>query len=129
MLHGSLRTILVPLDGSELAERALGPARQLAAARGAALLLLQVVPARPPEDRAVQAALLEGAERYLAGVADQLRGHGTTVLVETCAGDPTRIVEQARLWRSDIVVMSTHGRGGLDRLVHGSIAGAVLHIS
>src|SRR5438874_186508 len=112
------RAILVPLDGSELAERALGPARQLAVATGATLLLVRVVP-----DGGLGAAdglsdAIEDAQRYLAGLASHLRvavGRETApvVLTQACAGDPAdRIVREAELWRTELVVMSTHGRGG-----------------
>src|SRR5262244_3832698 len=114
MLHGSLRTILVPLDGSELAERALGPARQLAAARRAAVLLLQVTPHRDPLEQLSEAAQLEAAHRYLSAVGDRLRAQGVTVLVEACVGRPAeQIAQQAADLHSDLILMSTHGRGGL----------------
>ncbi len=130
MAPGRMHTLLVPLDGSELAERALGPARQLAAARRASVLLLQVVPHREPREQPGEAAQLEAAHHYLSGVADRLRGQGVTVLVEACAGRPAeQIAEQAEQWRSELIVMSTHGRGGLGRLVHGSTAAAVVRNS
>jgi nucleotide-binding universal stress UspA family protein len=128
------RTILVPLDGSALSERALGPARQLAAAFGARgggehgmLVLIRVVPARAPEERALQAAEVEAAERYLCIVADRLRERGESVLVEALAGDAAEsILAQATLWHAELVVMATHGRGGVGRLLHGSVADAVV---
>jgi nucleotide-binding universal stress UspA family protein len=128
------RTILVPLDGSALAERALGPARQLAAAfaarRGAqhaGLILVRVVPERAPEERALQAAEIEAAERYLCMVADRLRERGESVLVEAVAGAAAEaILAQTTLWRAEVVVMGTHGRGGVGRLLHGSVADAVV---
>jgi nucleotide-binding universal stress UspA family protein len=128
------RTILVPLDGSELAERALGPARRLAAAvtardggQHAALVLIRVVPERAPEERALQAAEIEAAERYLCMVADRLRERGELVLVEAVAGAAAEaILVQATLWRAELVVMATHGRGGVGRLLHGSVADAVV---
>jgi Universal stress protein family len=67
------RAILVPLDGSELAERALGPARQLAVATGAPLLLVRVVPDRGVGEMAGASADFERARRYLAGLASYLR--------------------------------------------------------
>lgn len=128
------RTILVPLDGSALAERALGPARQLAAAfaarsggQHAALVLIRVVPERLPEERALQAAETEAAERYLCMVADRLRDRGESVLVEAVAGAAAEaILAQTTLWRAELVVMATHGRGGVGRLLHGSVADAVV---
>ena len=129
------RAILVPLDGSELAERALGPARQLAVATGATLLLVQVV---PEHDRGAVTGLsdeIEEAQRYLAGLACRLRAPGggesaPTILTQACSGDPAaRIVREAEQWHTELIVMSTHGRGGLGRLVRGSVADAVLRAS
>jgi nucleotide-binding universal stress UspA family protein len=125
------RAILVPLDGSELAERALGPARQLAVATGATLLLVRVV----PDPMAGLSDEIEDAQRYLAGLAIHLRAPAgaevaPVVLTQACAGNPAeRIVREAELWRTDLIVMSAHGRGGLGRLVHGSVADAVLRAS
>src|SRR2546427_9932696 len=119
--------ILVPLDGSERAERALGPARQLAVAAGATLLLVRVVPDRELGAVAGLSDQIEDAQRYLAGLASHLRGPvgraaAPVILTQACTGDPAeRIVGEAELWRTDLVVMATHGRGGLGRLVHGSV--------
>ena len=126
----AMKTILVPLDGSELAARALGPARELAAARGASVLLLEVTPLHDPAAHASQAAEMERAGRYLAGVADQLRADGATVLVEVCPGRPAeQIAEQAALWASELIVMSSHGRSRLGALVHGSVADEVVRLA
>ena len=129
------RAILVPLDGSELAERALGPARQLAVAAGATLLLVRVVPDRELGAAGGPSDEVEEAQRYLASLASRLRAPvgreaAPVILTQACAGDPAeRIVREAELWRTDLVVMATHGRGGLGRLVHGSVADAVLRAS
>jgi nucleotide-binding universal stress UspA family protein len=128
------RTILVPLDGSALAERALSPGRQLAAAfaahrggQAAPLVLVRIVPERAPEERALQAAETEAAERYLCMVADRLRERGDSVLVEAVASAAADgILAQTTLWRAELVVMATHGRGGLGRWLHGSVADAVV---
>jgi nucleotide-binding universal stress UspA family protein len=121
------RAILVPLDGSELAERALGPARQLARSIGAALVLVRVAPKRAPEERVLQAGEIEAAERYLFVVADRLRETGAIVLAEAVAGEPAEaILGLATLWRAELIALATHGRGGLGRLIHGSVADAVI---
>ena len=121
------RAIVVPLDGSALAERALGPAHQLARATGAGLVLVRVVPARAPAERALQAAEIEAADRYLYIVADRLREKGAIALAEAVAGEPAEaILAQATLWRAELIAIATHGRGGLGRLLHGSVADAVV---
>jgi nucleotide-binding universal stress UspA family protein len=129
------RAILVPLDGSMLAEGALIPARQLAHASGDTILLIRVVAHHDPDGHARLEQEIEEAQRYLANVASRVRARGpdrdrVAILTQCCAGDPAdRIVREAELWRTDMIVMSTHGRGGLGRLLHGSVASAVLHSS
>jgi len=68
-------TVLVPLDGSELAERALPYAVRLAADRGGRLVLLRAALARPPSGldwERQQLAVMEEATAYLAGVAEKV---------------------------------------------------------
>ena len=122
--------VLVPLDGSSLAEGALAPAIGFARA-GAKLVLLRAVEAHgtPFVDPAeAQVAVIEEGENYLAGVAARVRDAGATD-VETSVwyGPPVRaIVDAAAFRKPDLIVMSTHGRTGLGRLVLGSVAESVL---
>ena len=132
------KTILVSLDGSALAEQALAPAFSIAAKYGAAIVLLRVVPAerslpglqylavRPngaPADS--EQALIEEAQDYLAGVP--LPMPGVPVHTRVLVGAPPEIiVETAVEAAADLIVMSTHGRTGLMRLLYGSVAEAVL---
>jgi nucleotide-binding universal stress UspA family protein len=126
-----LNRILVPLDGSALAESALEQAAELAAQNGATLVLLRAAeahtfPGADPTEAQVQ--VVREAEEYLAAVADRLRRDGRSK-VETGVwyGSPAAaIVEAARLRRADLIVMSTHGRSGLGRLILGSVAESVL---
>lgn len=126
-----LDVILVPLDGSELAEAALPRAAELARESGAKLLLVRaaqahVFPGVDPTE--AQVHVVEEAEQYLAGVAARLRADGVAD-VETSVwyGPPAlSIVEAARLRRADLIVMTTHGRSGLGRLILGSVAESVL---
>ena len=122
--------VLVPLDGSVLAEGALAPAIGFARA-GAKLVLLRAVEAHgtPFVDPAeAQVAVIEEGENYLSGVAAGIRAAGVTD-VETSVwyGPPvTAIVDAATFRKADLIVMSTHGRSGLGRLVLGSVAESVL---
>lgn len=122
-------TILVPLDGSSLAECALPNAERLARAAGARMLLVRATTARgvPGGDPAeAQARAVRQAESYLAEIADQLGGPG---VVETAVfyGDPAEaILTEVNLRHADLVVMATHSRVGLDRLVYGSVAEAIM---
>jgi nucleotide-binding universal stress UspA family protein len=132
--HG-LRRILVPLDGSELAEAALPRVAALAQASGARVTLLQVVGPPTPELQPYEVAVLpeddealaEQARRYLAGAAARLSERGVGVESEVAFGWPAeRIGAAAAEHHADLIAMSTHGRGGLDRLIVGSVADRVL---
>ena len=124
--------ILVPLDGSPLAEMALPKALELLSDRpGATLILLRAaeattLPGIDPID--AQVAVVREAESYLAAVADRLREHGITRVVRSVwySGAAQAIVEAARLRRVHLIVMSTHGRSGLSRALRGSVAESVL---
>ena len=126
-----LSRILVPLDGSTLAEAALARAVDLAAPSGATLILMRAAEARTfPGADSTQAQIeaVREAEEYLAKVAERLRQQGHSK-VETGVwyGAPAAtIVEAARLRRVDLLVMSTHGRSGLGRLILGSVAESVM---
>lgn len=127
----NVRTILVPLDGSILAETALPEAIDVARQRGARLLLVRAAEAHVPvavDPTEAQVRVVQDAEAYLARVKARLAASGVTD-VETSVwyGSPAyAIVEAARLRRADLVVMTTHGRSGLGRLILGSVAESVL---
>ena len=124
------RTILVPLDGSILSERALPYARSLARANGARLVLLRAVePASIsesllPRDRDKAIA---DAEAYLAGLFPGPNDASpvTTLVSPGNAGE--LILEEVRSRDVDLIVMSTHGRSGLSRTIYGSVAERVCH--
>lgn len=125
-----IKTILVPLDGSALAERVLPYAEALAQPLGARLLLLRAAwpGGRGNEEWVKARARLEGeAEVYLFGVSSRLAEKGLTAEAVVSFDDPaTGITEQIRQSGADLVVMATHGRSGLGRWVYGSVAEAVL---
>jgi len=123
--------ILVPLDGSSLAEEAVDTAINLAAGGPFTLSLLRAteahgLPVADPID--AQVRVVREAEDYLAGVRGRLEKHGITD-VDTSAwygqAAPS-ILEGARLKKADLIVMSSHGRSGLGRLILGSVAESVL---
>jgi nucleotide-binding universal stress UspA family protein len=129
--------ILIPLDGSKLAEAALPAAVAITQHTHPTgeLVLMRVAPdvwiddALTPEQVAdFQSQLQQSCLTYLDGVAAELRQQGlcTTTLVGT--GDPAQqILEVATIARADLIVMATHGRSGLQRLMLGSVADKVLH--
>ena len=124
-----LHTILVPLDGSILSERALPYAERLARDSGAELLLMRAAATHtwwPADAPAQQIRAVSDAEHYLEQVSGRLTP-GTQVRTAVFYGDPAdAIVEKHTLWHADLVVMSTHGRTGPGRALMGSVADQVL---
>jgi nucleotide-binding universal stress UspA family protein len=128
-------TILVPLDGSELAEEALRSAELLADLPGARLHLLRVIEP-PPYPLAgegdVYVPIDDEAERasasaYLDDLAARLTRGGTQVTCEVATGLPVTVIPRvAGACTADVIAMATHGRGGLARLVLGSVATGTL---
>ena len=126
----NVKTILVPLDGSRLAEMALAPALEMARDKGAKLVLLRAAEAHTTvaDPTEAQVAVVREAEGYLTDLRTRLEADGA-VEVETTVwyGPPAdAIVEAARYRAADLIVMSSHGRSGLGRLVLGSVAETVL---
>lgn len=130
--------LVVPLDGSELAESALPIARELAHLVAARVVLVGVVPpvghliaveggAVPYGDAAHDRAEID-AQAYLEGAIARLGADA--VAVETCVRTGEPALEIARIatdYLAAAVVMATHGRTGLPRTILGSVAGGVLH--
>ena len=130
----SATRILVPLDGSELAELVLPFVEEIAAALGASLVLQQVVvppaalyaseylPSALPALNDVEAA----AKSYLTKLALGIRATGLAVDVRVDVGLPSQaIIDLADSGEIDIIAMMTHGRTGPSRLIMGSVADSV----
>jgi nucleotide-binding universal stress UspA family protein len=123
--------LLVPLDGSPLAEQALAKALDVAEGGSPTLLLLRAAEAStwpgvdPTEE---QIRVVHEAEEYLNAVQARLASKGIhKVETRVWYGPPAAaIVEAARVGHADLIVMTTHGRSGLGRLILGSVAEAVL---
>jgi len=125
----TFNNILVPLDGSLLAEAALWKAAGIA--NGGTLSLLRAAEARSlvgTDLVEAQVAAVQEAEEYLASVARRLADRGLKkVETHVWYGPPAAaIVEAAETQKADVIVMSTHGRSGLGRLILGSVAESVL---
>jgi nucleotide-binding universal stress UspA family protein/predicted transcriptional regulator len=132
-----LRRLLVPLDGSGLAERALDAALELAGPK-TELVLLRVAPSvlelvsntdvvTNSLDADATDRLLAEAQVYLDGIAAPLTAAGRTVSTLAQVGDPTEVVLQAgHDQHCDLVVMATHGHTGASRLLLGSVADRVV---
>lgn len=118
--------ILVPLDGSPLAERALPYAGTLARALGAGLLLVRVVAAQSgPAGRRRHAPWDVGeAEAYLSGLGRQLALRGVAAEGAVLRGEPVEWIARVAARRSaGLIVMASHG---LDSWAFGSVARAVI---
>jgi nucleotide-binding universal stress UspA family protein len=125
-------TLLVPLDGSELAERALPYAVRLAADRGGRLVLTRAALAPPPSGmdwERQQLAVMEEATAYLAGVAEKVATRVPVATAPVYGHAADAILAAAQQFGADSIVMATHGRTGLAHLLHGSVAEAVLRRS
>lgn len=124
--------LVVPLDGSKLAEAALPYAVRVADLTEARLLLVQVIEMPPLLEGSLNAedALLESSESYLKQVKETITNpdlalHLPVDKVQTCVSYGTashEIAKIAELEKAGLIVMTTHGRSGLSRLFLGSVA-------
>lgn len=127
-----IRTVLVPLDGSERAESVLPYAEQIAGRTGAELVLLTAVylpsawggwPVREDLGKDTIAA-----QTYLESKQDQLKSRGMNVkTVMAYQPEAESILNAAADEDADLIAMSTHGRSGISRWILGSVADKVLH--
>ena len=126
--------ILVPTDGSAGVERAIEQAAELAAVHGAELHSVYVLntanfASLPMETswEGVSDMLREDGEEALERVRTILEGYEVPVRTHLIEGSPAReIVDFATEEGCDLIVMGTHGRGGIDRLLLGSVAERVV---
>jgi nucleotide-binding universal stress UspA family protein len=132
------RHVMIPLDGSELAEQALEPALQLGRLMEANYLLLRVVklvvmldpnlgwPAMTGTNETLTRQAIDEAQAYLDRIAVRLGGHGLKVRTRTVlhTHPAEAILQEAQ--GADVIALATHGRGGLRRLLLGSVADKVL---
>jgi nucleotide-binding universal stress UspA family protein len=136
------KRILVPVDGSKPSNLGLREAMRLARGQRARLQLVHVVdqhyalmsaPEAGAQIGAVIQALKQGGRRVLRSAEARVKaGHVpcTSVLLETLARPAADlIVRQAKKWRADLIVLGTHGRRGVSRLVMGSDAEQIVRTS
>ena len=135
------KKILVAVDGSKTAAKGLREALRLAKREGAKLVVLNVVNDYPAFAATPEAPILvdllpmlrEGGKKILARAAAAARKAGVrpvTVLREIITGPAAdAIVREARKQRADLIVLGTHGRRGVRRLVLGSDAEQVVRTS
>lgn len=121
--------VLVPLDGSALAEQALTYARSLVtAARGTLILVRAANHHGLTGDLAVRERdAVDAAQTYLEGQAQTLEAAGFSVEIGVTFGDAAaHILDEVAIRHADAIAMATHGRSGLGRWVYGSVAERLL---
>ena len=130
--------VIVPLDGSELSERSLPYARLVAGALSIPIELVEAFDVLPPAVHTASARLAtermheaaqEQSEDYLGRVRAELRDQGYVATATALHGEPAQAIMH---WVGDdpdaLVIMSTHGRGGIARWALGSVADKLLHL-
>jgi nucleotide-binding universal stress UspA family protein len=132
------KKILVPLDGTPLAEAVLPHVKALAKSEGAEIILLRV-PTTPSSDFVARNPGLtsniikdmeEETEAYLKTKVSKLRNKNTIVSGITREGPiPETILAVAEETHADVIAMSTHARTGVQRWLMGSVADKVVHYS
>lgn len=134
--------ILVPVDGSTVSDLALSEALKVAAEKASIVRVIHVVDvvtflwdAEFVDIGEIQDSLRESARNILAKAArtaEDAHVRCETHLSELREG-PHRtsnvIVDEARSWRADLIVLGTHGRRGLDRFLMGSVAEGVVRLA
>ena len=129
--------VIVPLDGSDLGERALGHALMVAGALSIPVELVEAYDVLPPavHNRSTRMALDQmlaeqrrRSQRYLSEVQERVQPSGCRLTAVTLHGWPERaIIDHASADPDALIAMSTHGRGGVARWALGSVTDRVLH--
>lgn len=134
----SFRRIVVPLDGSVLAEQVIPQVLTLASFGDAEIRLLYVL---QPSDAQKQKGLEKGlpwwekdvaaAQAYLARIAKRLSAQGLVVTTNVVIGE--HVAEEISVYavreKADLIAIATHGRGGLSRAIRGSVSDAVTRLA
>ena len=128
------KRILLPLDGSSLAEEAVPHAVAMAERFGAEVILLAVLMSLPMAVGSHQPSLRQAEERtrasmreYLERIATRFRDKGVQAEVVTTEGTPhAEIVRVAEARSADLIVMCSRGRSGASRWLIGSVADRVM---
>lgn len=119
-----MNSVLVPLDGSPLAEQSLPYAASLARRSGARVILVPAAQAHTLLDvdaGTAQIAAMQRAEQDLEAVATRLYSEGVKAEVHVYYDHPLpAILDAAGRHKVGLIVMATHGRSGLGRMVYGS---------
>jgi nucleotide-binding universal stress UspA family protein len=133
-----IQHIAITLDGSELSERALAPGVELAQRLHADVTLLRCVPRAAINGaldeserglgRRLQQDLIDEAAAYLTARSAGAAQSGVVIKTEVRVGPAAdNIYEFVEAYNTDLIVMATHGRTGVQRWVYGSVTEKVLH--
>ncbi len=125
------KQLLVPVDGSPLAEQALGPAAYIARRSGGRLDIVRVhqpLPVTDFADDSVDQALMQAEHAYLESIADEVTSGSTTPVTHVLLrGDVVDMIcARATDRHADLIVITTHGRTGLSRSWLGSVADGLI---
>ena len=128
--------MLIPMDGSKVAEQVLPYARFLAKALAVPVEFLEVVdpeshallanPAQGRDGDTILAERIKSSQDYLEAIARSFQGAQVHCLVEKGKAEQV-VIEKAAMDKNTLIVMATHGRSGIQRWVLGSIADNILH--
>src|SRR5581483_6991981 len=128
-----VKSVLVPLDGSTMAEQVLPYAEALVKQSQGQLFLLTAIPDIATSGEYIGqrdiAKEMEEAEAYLDGKAKPLAAAGIKIAAEARVGIDvsTVILDLCQEHNIELVAMTTHGRSGITRWIYGSVADRVLH--
>jgi nucleotide-binding universal stress UspA family protein len=124
--------ILLAIDGSKFSEAAVQELIALAAPRQVEVRLLHIIELWPVYvhnatwDSSVRQKEREEAEKLLARTAQELRRAGFNVTTVAKEGDPkVEVIDTAKEWHADLIMLGSHGRKGLERFLMGSVSEAV----
>jgi nucleotide-binding universal stress UspA family protein len=124
--QGHVRRVIVPVDGSKLAEAAVSWSSRLARHLKAKLVFLHVIPAGAAGRRTSVRQNHEALEKRMTGICATLSDEGVTARFNLQRGDAAeRILAFAD--QNDLIVTTTHGFGGFKRWVFGSVAEKLIH--
>ena len=128
--------MLIPMDGSKVAEQVLPYARFLAKALAVPVEFLEVVdpeshallanPAQGRDGDTILAERIKSSQDYLEAIARSFQGAQVHCLVEKGKAEEV-VIEKAAMDKNTLIVMATHGRSGIQRWLLGSIAENILH--
>lgn len=123
------RGILVPVDGSALSESTVPAAEHLARLFAAPLRLLHVVPHDHGWAKELHETVLHNLGERMDSYCATLETRGLEATFEVTHGDPAKEIIRAAHERAELIVMATHGHGGVKRWILGSVAESVIHRS